>query len=146
MRFVTSVLASVAVLTATAAVAQNLDAITARKALLKEMGAASQPIGGMMRGLAPFDLATVKKSLGVMATNAGKLPAHFPENSKTGGDTEALPAIWANKADFDARFAKLAADAKAAEAAVKDEANFRQTVGPVFANCQACHDTYRVKK
>ena len=38
----------------------------------------------------------------------------FPDNSKTGGDTAALPAIWENKADFDAKLTKFVAEAKAA--------------------------------
>ena len=37
----------------------------------------------------------------------------WPDNSKA-GDTAALPAVWENKADFDAKLAKFVADAKAA--------------------------------
>ena len=42
------------------------------------------------------------------------MPALFPDDSKTGGDTAALPAIWENKSDFDARFAAFGKDAAAA--------------------------------
>src|SRR3990172_7028171 len=59
--------------------------------------------------------------------NAGKLPKLFPDDSKTGGDTEALPAIWENKKDFEERFLKLADAAKAAETAISDEATFKRS-------------------
>ena len=54
--------------------------------------------------------------LTTFATRADKMQELFPDSSKTGGDTAALPAIWENKADFDAKLAKFSADAKAARA------------------------------
>ena len=39
----------------------------------------------------------------------------WPDNSKA-GDTASLPAVWENKADFDAKLAKFSADAKAQDA------------------------------
>jgi hypothetical protein len=44
--------------------------------------------------------------------------AMAPENSKTGGGTAALPAVWQNKADFDARFVQFAKDVQAAVASI----------------------------
>jgi cytochrome c556 len=38
----------------------------------------------------------------------------FPDDSKTGGDTAALPLIWEKKSEFDAIFVKLGADSTAA--------------------------------
>ncbi len=72
-------------------------------------------------------------------------PALFPPGSDK-GKTDALPAIWANKSDFDARFAKFGEDAKAALASVKDEATFKANFLPIFKNCQGCHETYRAKE
>jgi cytochrome c556 len=74
------------------------------------------------------------------------MPGLFPESSKTGGDTAALPAIWQNKADFDAKFAKFGADAKAAASAVKDVDSFKTAFSGVTKNCGGCHETYRAKK
>ena len=81
-----------------------------------------------------------------MSTRPPKLPTLFPENSKTGGDTAALPAIWDNKADFKAKFAKFGADAKAAQAAVKDLDSFKAAFPDMTKNCGGCHETYRAKK
>ena len=74
-----------------------------------------------------------------------KAPALFPDDSKTGGDTAALPPIWENKADFNARLAKFASEAKAAGAATKDFDSFKVQITEVRKNCGGCHQTYRKK-
>jgi cytochrome c556 len=61
----------------------------------------------------------------------------------TAGDTAALPAIWEKMDDFKAIAAKLAADAKAAQASVKDEASFKATFPEVTKNCGGCNRPYR---
>jgi len=62
------------------------------------------------------------------------------------GDTAALPAIWDNKADFEARFAKFSADAKEAQGSVKDLDTFKATFSAITKNCGGCHEMYRAKK
>jgi cytochrome c556 len=118
-------------------------AIKARRDLMKANGDATKPIVGMLKG-APFDLATVQSSLKTYANAAAKMPALFPDDSRT-GDTHALPAIWQNKADVDARFKKFGDDAAAALAAIKDEATFKANIPTVLKNCGGCHETYRAK-
>ena len=126
------------------AVLADADVIAQRRALMKSNGDAAKTLGGMLKG-APFDLAAAQASLKTFADVAAKMPALFPENSKTGGGTAALPAIWENKSDFDARFAAFAKDAAAAQAAVTDEASFKANVPKVFQNCGGCHEKYRAK-
>lgn len=141
------ILAGVALAGLTAlAGAQNLDAIKARQDLLKEMGKATKPIGAMLKKEMPFDLAVVQTALKTHSANAKKLAALFPADSKTGNDTEALPKIWEDKANFEAGFAKLDKDATAALAAITSEDTFRANMGGVLRNCQSCHETYRLKK
>ena len=72
------------------------------------------------------------------------MPGLFPPDSET-GDTHALPAIWTDTADFDARFKKLGADSAAAATAITDEASFKANIMGVLKNCQGCHETYRAK-
>ncbi|RTM00039.1 cytochrome c [Ancylobacter aquaticus] len=129
---------------AATAVTAQADVIKERQALLKQFGDATKPIGGMLRGSVPFDLAQVQAALDLYVKDAKVLPTLFPAGSGT-GDTEALPAIWTNKADFDARFAKLGTDAAAARAAITDEASFKASFPGVVRNCGGCHDTYRQK-
>src|ERR1700741_3694770 len=104
---------------ATALVAQG-DPIAARKALMKANGDQSKIATDMLEAKQPFDLGAAKKVFATFAEAGDKAPALFPDNSKSGGDTAALPAIWENKADFDARFAKFGSAAKDAEGKVKD--------------------------
>ena len=131
---------------ATAAIAQNEAVIKKRQDLLKEVGDAVKPVGAMFKGEADFDLAKVQNALAVIQKNAPLLPPLFPDDSKTGGDTEALPKIWENKADFESRYKKLADDAKTAEAAIKDEDTFPDAWKAVVGNCSGCHKQYRKPK
>lgn len=73
------------------------------------------------------------------------MPTLFPADSKTGGETKALPSIWENKAKFDGIFAKLDTDLAAAITAVKDEASFKAEAPKVLGNCGACHNDFRAK-
>lgn len=123
--------------------AQNLDAIKQRQEAMKAQEKAGNEIAAMMKGTAPFDLAKVQSSLAVFSVTTAKLKTLFPDDSKTGGDTAALPAIWENKADFLGRLDKLAADAKAASAAIKDEASLKAQIGKVFSDCTSCHKQYQ---
>ena len=127
------------------AVLADTDPIAERRALMKHDGEAAKKLFDMSKGKIPFDLATVKESLKTLNEGATKSAALFPDNSKTGGGTAALPAIWQNKADFDARFVKFAKDVQAAQAGVVDEATFKQFAPKVFENCGGCHELYKAK-
>ncbi len=133
----------------TAAIAQQnpaqQDPIAARKALMKNMGAQSGQAAKFLKGDEPFDLTKAKALLATIAADAEKAPALFPDSSKT-GDTAALPAVWEKNDDFKAHFAKLSADAKAAESSVTDEASFKTAFPNVGKNCGGCHELYRAKK
>ncbi|NJM55274.1 MAG: cytochrome c [Verrucomicrobiae bacterium] len=132
---------------ASAASAQNIDAIKARKEILKSFGAANKDPGAMAKGEVKFDLAKVKAALAAFQAGAPKLAPLFGDDAKTGGETEALPAIWANKKDFDERFVKLAAAAKAAEGTITDELEFTEAWPKLISeNCSSCHKLYRKPK
>jgi cytochrome c556 len=125
----------------TAVVAQG-DPIAARKAIMKENGNQARISREMIEGKQPFSLDAAKKVLVTFQDAAAKMPGLFPDSSKS-GDTAALPAVWEHKADFDAKFAKFGADAKAAEAKVKDLDSFKAEMAEIGKNCGGCHQTYR---
>lgn len=127
---------------ATALVAQT-DPIAARKALMKANGDQNRIATEMLEGKRPFNLDEAKKVFVVFAEAGEKAPALFPDNSKTGGDTAALPPIWENKADFNAKLAKFASESKAAGDATKDLDTFKVQITEVRKNCGGCHQTYR---
>jgi cytochrome c556 len=121
------------------------DVIAERQALMKANGKATGPIVAIMKG-GPFDLAAVQSALKTYIDASQKAPALFPDDSKTGEDTAALPEIWQNKKDFDDRLAKLGADATDALDKIKDEASFKAVMPGVLKDCGGCHETYRAKK
>ncbi|MBE7158625.1 MAG: cytochrome c [Rhodospirillales bacterium] len=129
----------------TAVAAQNIEVIEARQKIYKGFGSATKPIAAMLKGEAPYDPAAVKTALTTYAEGARKLPDLFPDDSKKGHDTEALPAIWDNKQDFNPRFAKLAEASEAAMTAITDEASFKATMPKVLGQCGGCHKQYRAK-
>jgi cytochrome c556 len=139
-------LAVTAIAVGVTVVAAQSDPIAARKAVMKEIGGQTKTGGGMAKGEVPYDQAKAQAIFASYVDASAKAPGLFPENSKTGGDTAALPAIWANKADFDARFAKFSADAKAAQTSVKDLDSFKGAFSGITKNCGGCHETYRAKK
>jgi cytochrome c556 len=125
----------------TAVVAQS-DPIAARKAIMKANGDQNRIGTEMIEGKQPFNLDAAKKIFATFA-EAEKVRTLFPDSSKTGGDTAALPAIWENKADFDAKLTKFVADAKAAGAATTDADTFKAQITEVRKNCGGCHQPYR---
>ena len=138
-------LALAVVIGAGAAWAQG-DVVAQRRAAMKAIGDGNRAPAAMLRGDAPFDLAAVHAQLKVIETAATNSLKLFPDNSKTGGDTAALPKIWEAKADFEAKMKKLADDARAAVVRVKDEASFKQEFPALLKNCGACHSDYRARR
>jgi cytochrome c556 len=128
---------------ATIVQAQNMDVIKARKEAMKAQGAAAGVGAKMMKGEEPFSLEKAQGALKTYADESMKFKGLFPDDSKTGGETQALPKIWEAKADFAAKADKLVADAKAAQTAIKDEASFKTEWPKVMSNCGGCHKEYR---
>ena len=84
---------------ATVVLAQNLDAIKQRRDVMKTVANASGANFKMMKGDAAFDLAKVQSGLKTFQEQFPKLKALFPEDSKTGGDTDASSKIWQQRAE-----------------------------------------------
>ena len=121
------------------------DVIAERQAIYKSFGRVSRDPGLMLRDQAPFDLAKVKTALETFTEGSTKLVNLFPETSKT-GKTDALPAIWEDKARFNAIFAKFNQDSQTALVAIKDEASFKAEFPKVLGNCGTCHQSFRAKR
>lgn len=141
-----TVLAVAAIAIGVTAVAAQSDPIATRKATMKGVGDQAKAGAGMAKGEAPFDLAKAQAIFVTFAEASAKMPTLFPENSKTGGETAALPAIWDHMGDVKAKFDKFGADAKAAQGSVKDLDTFKASFSAVTKNCGGCHETYGAKK
>ena len=124
----------------TAVIAQ--DVIAERKALMKRSGDMAKQGTQMARGEAPYDNAKAQTVLAAFVDKSEKLPKLFPDTSKS-GDTRAAPAIWDKPAEWNAAIAKFGADAKAAQASVKDLDTFKAGFTAVGRNCGSCHEAFR---
>ncbi|MDP2356836.1 MAG: cytochrome c [Beijerinckiaceae bacterium] len=122
------------------------DVISQRKAAMKAIGDGNRAPAAMLRGEAPFNLSTVQAQLKVIEASATSALKLFPDNSKTGGDTAALPKIWETKADFDGKMRKFADDAKSAQVKITDEASFKQEFPALLKTCGGCHTDYRARR
>jgi cytochrome c556 len=141
LRVVTA--ATLLIFGASVVLAQNTAVIKERQDLMKSNAEATKAPTAIMKGEAPFDLAKVQASLKTLQDNATKLKGLWPEDSKTGGNTRALPAIWSNPKDYLDWFDGFATDAKAAAEAIKDEASFKKEWPNVVDYCGSCHKDFR---
>ena len=79
-----------------------------------------------------------------MSENYKNLIKYFPENSKEGFKTEALPSIWENKDEFNALMTKSSNDMIQLTKIIETSDDVRSTLGKfMWANCKACHSKFR---
>ena len=82
-----------------------------------------------------------------MSINYDKLLDLFPENSKSGYETEALPAIWLLKDEFNALMIQTSEKVKEFSIiSVNLTANELKDAQKklVWSSCKACHDKFRM--
>ena len=79
-----------------------------------------------------------------MSENYKNLIKYFPENSKEGFKTEALPSIWENKDEFNALMTKSSNDMIQLTKIIETSDDVRSTLGKfMWSNCKACHSKFR---
>lgn len=135
--------ASLLALAMTAASASPADD---REAFMKQNGRLLGAVAPVVKGEQPFDAAEVLAALEAFNDNAQKFDAGamFPAGSEGG---EAAPAIWSDRAGFEAAIEEYKAAAAAAiEAPPQDVEALRASFGRIGGSCSDCHRTYRVKK
>jgi cytochrome c556 len=137
------IVAACAVLISGAVLAQA-DVIAERKAIMRGNGAAARTGTQMIRGEIPFDLAKAREAFSGIQSGMTRFPTLFPENSKTGGETRAAPRIWEDPNGFRAAASKIVQDAQSAAASTTDPASFQAQFQRVTANCNSCHEAYRL--
>lgn len=124
---------------ATMVLAQNLEAIKQRREVMGEIAKAGTVLFKMSKGEIQFELPKVEAGLKTYQEQAVKLKGLFPHDSKTGGDTDASPKIWANLTAFDQEVDTFVATAKDAAGAIKDETTFKAEYPKIARSCGGCH-------
>ncbi len=125
------------------------DNVKARQGYYEMLSANMGQLAGMAKGEIAYDEAAASSAgANIETLTKYTLPMHFVEGSSLNDykGTAAKPEIWANMADFTAKYAALGEAATGAGEAVKGgEANVGPVVGKLGAACKACHDSYRQK-
>lgn len=116
-------------------------AIEARMASMKMIGKNIGIVAGMARGRVDFDAAGAQAALAVIAAEAAKAPELFALNV-TNSESEALPAIWEKKDEFDAFAIQLAAAAGEGSGVDSLDA-LGPVLGAVGGTCRDCHNAFR---
>ena len=118
--------------------------IKERKSLFKQNYSHAKK---MSSAIEKGDIDKVKNLSIKMSQNYEKLIDLFPDNSKSGYDTEALPTIWIFKDDFNnlmiesstkaKKFTEIASTLLGAE--LKEEQKKL-----IWSSCKSCHDIFRM--
>ena len=115
--------------------------IKGRKAMFSENYQNAKKISILLKSKKIEEAKPLMKKI---SDNYKKLLDYFPENTKEGFKTEALPSIWENKAEFNALMQKASDDmiklAKAIETAEDLRAVQKELM---WSNCTACHSRFR---
>ena len=90
------------------------------------------------------DFEKAKKLMMEMSENYKSLLEYFPENSNEGFKTEALPAIWENKDEFNNLMTKSSNDMIQLTKIIETSDDVKAILGKLmWANCKACHSKFR---
>ena len=90
------------------------------------------------------DFEKAKSLMIEMSENYKNLLEYFPENTKEGFKTEALPAIWENKDEFNNLMNKSSNDMIELTKIIETSNDVKATLGKLmWSNCKACHSKFR---
>ena len=79
-----------------------------------------------------------------MSENYTILLKYFPDNTKEGFKTEALPSIWENKDEFNTLMKKSSTDMIKLAKVLESSDDVRATLQEfMWSNCKACHSKFR---
>ena len=92
------------------------------------------------------DIDEAKKLMIEMSDNYKRLLDLFPENSKVGFGTEALPSIWENKDEFNLLMTKASNNMIELTSVIDETENMKATLGKyMWSSCKSCHSKFRAE-
>ena len=120
------------------------ETIKARKAMFKQNYSYAKKMSAAIK---KDDKETISDLAIKMSENYKKLIDYFPDDSKDGFKTEALPSIWEKKEEFNALMMKAANEANDFSMMVNnlmgDELKDLQKK-MIWSQCKSCHDKFRM--
>ena len=122
--------------------AQSIEEIIkGRKAMFSENYQNGKKISILLKSGKKEEAKPIMKK---MSDNYKKLLDYFPENTKEGFKTEALPSIWENKDEFNALMQKASSDMLKLTKAIDTADDLRAIQKELmWSNCSACHNRFR---
>ena len=92
------------------------------------------------------DMNEAKKLMIKMSDNYKRLLDLFPENSKVGFGTEALPSIWENKDQFNLLMTKASSNMIELTSIIDSAEEVKATLGKyMWSSCKSCHSKFRAE-
>ena len=115
--------------------------IKGRKAMFSENYQNAKKISILLKSKKIEEAKPLMKKI---SDNYKKLLDYFPENTKEGFKTGALPSIWENKDEFNALMQKASDDMIKLAKAIETAEDFRAVQKELmWNNCSACHSKFR---
>jgi cytochrome c556 len=117
-----------------------------RQAVMRVAANKSATVGAMARGEVPVDEAAFAKAVNDLNAVSGMMTEGFmPQGAPEG--SRALPEIWTNWADFEAKAAALTTATQGLADATRTGgfAAGSPLVQSMAGNCGGCHRTYRMR-
>ena len=115
--------------------------IKSRQALFSKNYRTAKKVQSLSSNL---DFEDAKGLMNEMSENYKVLSELFPDNTKEGFDTGALPIIWEEKDDFTKLMLKASEDMIKLASVIEDSDEIRGTLTKfMWSNCKACHNRYR---
>jgi cytochrome c556 len=120
-------------------------AVKYRQSLYQVMAWNFGPMSAMSQGKLPYDAKAFAMRADRVAAIAPLLTEAFPPESQGVAHSDLKPAMWSNRADFDAKLKDLLdRSAELAVAARSGDFEKSKTAWIATANaCKACHDKYK---
>ncbi len=117
------------------------DIIKGRKAMFSENYQNAKRISTLLKS---GKIDEAKPLMEKISKNYIKLLDYFPENTKEGFKTEALPSIWENKKEFNDLMKKASDDMIKLAEAIDTAEDLRAIQKKLmWSNCSACHSKFR---
>ena len=115
--------------------------IKSRQALFSKNYRTAKKVQSLASNL---DFEDAKELMNEMSENYKVLSELFPDNTKEGFDTGALPIIWEEKDEFTKLMLKASEDMIKLALVIEDSDEIRGTLTKfMWSNCKACHNRYR---
>ena len=115
--------------------------IKGRKAMFSENYQNAKKISILLKSKKIEEAKPLMKKI---SDNYKKLLDYFPENTKEGFKTEALPSIWENKDEFNALMQKASDDMIELTKAINTVKDFQKIQKELmWNNCSSCHNRFR---